>query len=90
MNRCNYSLDVWIAVSIYVDGISSGNLLFLAFYIIVFIYIYIYIYTHTHTHTHTYIYICILFFFFFCSLRTTKCKWFTPLIRKPVYVQKGV
>jgi len=37
MNRCNYSLVVWIAVSFYVDGISTGNPLFLDFYIIVFI-----------------------------------------------------
>ena len=63
MNRCNYSLVVWIAISFYVDGIPTGNLLFLAFNMIVFI--------------------------SFCFLCNIKDKWFTPLIRKPVYVLEG-
>jgi len=63
MNTCNYSMVVWIAVSFYVDGIPTGNLLFLAFYIEVFT--------------------------SFCFLCNVKDKWFTPLIRKPVYVPKG-
>lgn len=54
---------VWIAVLFYVDGISTGNPLFITFFIIVFI--------------------------SFCFLCNVKGKWVTPLIRKPVYVQKG-
>jgi len=56
-------LVVWIAVLFYVDGISTGNPLFITFFIIVFI--------------------------SFCFLCNVKGKWVTPLIRKPVYVQKG-